>query len=192
MKQFVLTSITAACLATVVAAQAPSGGSQASGSTPAGTAAASSEKTSTVLTGCVYKESDVPGRAPNVAERAGVLEDYILADVKPSESASSASTATPGATGTTGSASAHAGKMYKLEKIADERLRAAVGKRVEVTGRIDAEAGDAAGSSGGAAATTPTDRAIGRDRVNLPEFEVVSMREVSGTCPATPSGAVQR
>ena len=38
--------------------------------------------------------------------------------------------------------------MYKLEKIADEQLRAAVGKRVEVTGRIDAEPGDAKTATG--------------------------------------------
>ena len=82
--------------------------------------------------------------------------------------------------------------MYKLEKIADEQLRAAVGKRVEVTGRIDAEAGDAAGSAGSAPVTTPTDKAIGHDRVNLPEFEVASMREVAGSCPSTPTSAGQR
>jgi len=189
MKQFVLTSITAACLGTALAAQAPAGGSQTPGSTPPSAAATSSTKTSAVLTGCVYQEKDVPGRAPNVAERAGVGEDYILAEVKPAESASG-SAATSGTTGTSGTTAARAGTMYKLEKIADERLKAAVGKRVEVTGRIDAEANDAAGSSGGA--TTKTDRAIGHDRVNLPEFEVTSMREVSGSCPATPSGAVQR
>jgi hypothetical protein len=138
----------------------------------------------------VYKEKDVPGRAPNVAERAGVSEDYILAEVKTAESASG-SAATSGPTGTSGTTAAHAGTMYKLEKIADEQLKAAVGKRVEVTGRIDAEANDAAGSSGGAPATTKTDRAIGHDRVNLPEFEVTSMRQVSGSCPAIPSGAAQ-
>jgi hypothetical protein len=37
-------------------------------------------KPATTITGCVYNEKDVPGRAPNVAERAGVLEDYILAE----------------------------------------------------------------------------------------------------------------
>jgi len=190
MKQFVLTSITAACLGTALAAQAPAGGSQTPGSTPPSAATTSSTKTSAVLTGCVYQEKDVPGRAPNVAEQAGVAEDYILAEVKPAESASG-STGTSDTTGTSGTTAAHAGTMYKLEKIADERLKAAVGKRVEVTGRIDAEANDATGSAGGAATTTKTDRAIGHDRINLPEFEVTSMREVSGSCPAKPSGAAQ-
>src|SRR6188474_3866892 len=135
---------------------------------------------STVLTGCVYKEKDVPGRAPNVAERAGVLEDYILADVRPA----SASGGTAGATGTSGTTAQ--APMYKLELIADEKLQAVVGKRVEVTGRIDAEAGDAKAQPATPPATSPTDKAIGRDKIDLPEFEVTNLKEVAGTCPATP------
>jgi hypothetical protein len=128
----------------------------------------------TTLTGCVYKEADVPGRAPNVAERAGVMEDYILA-VAPGASS-------PGTAGAVGTSGAAAGAMYKLELIADEKLRAVVGKRVEVTGRVDSEAGDKTA----ARPASEADKAIGRDRVDLPEFEVVSMREVAGTCPPKP------
>jgi len=188
MKKLILTSVVAACIGTAAAAQTP---------TPSQAPATGSQKpeaaagATTVLTGCVYREKDVPGRAPNVAEKAGVLEDYILAEVKPSAAAGTgSSTATTGAIGTSGTMPSVA--MYKLEKIADEQLRAAVGKRVEVTGRIDAEAGDAAGSAGSAPVTTPTDKAIGHDRVNLPEFEVASMREVAGSCPSTPTSAGQR
>jgi hypothetical protein len=77
--------------------------------------------------------------------------------------------------------------MYKLELIADEKLQAVVGKRVEVTGKIDAEAGDMAKP-----ATPPpasgTDKALGRDKIDIPEFEVSSMKEVPGSCPASPAG----
>ena len=90
-----------------------------------------SVRPTTTLTGCLYREDQVPGRKPNVVERAGILEDYILAGVtvagepreQPTGTAGSASTAVP-STGT----------MYKIEKIADEKLKALVGKRVEVTG----------------------------------------------------------
>ena len=136
------------------------------------------------LTGCVYREKDVPGRSPNIAERAGVMEDYILAEVSSAAPSAPATPAEPGAVGTSGTATA---KMYKLELIADEKLQAVVGKRIEVTGRIDAEAGDATSPAAAPQPTTPTDRAIGRDRVNLPEFEVASMREVSGSCPDKPT-----
>jgi hypothetical protein len=140
----------------------------------------------TTLSGCVYREQDVPGRAPNVAERAGVLEDYILAEVSSStSSASSAAGATPGAVGTSGTSKSSA--MYKLELAPDEKLKAMVGKRVEVVGRIDAEAGDRKPAAGAPPPTSATDRALGRDQIDLPEFEVTSIKEVPGTCPAMPS-----
>jgi hypothetical protein len=185
VKRLILTAVVAASFGTATAAQTPSGSGSAA--TPS-TQASSADKGTTTLTGCVYREKDVPGRAPNVAEKSGVLEDYILADVKPSASASAGSTTgTSGTTGTAGTATGKSGAMYKLEKIADEQLRAAVGKRVEVTGRIDAEATDAKTATG--ASTTPTESAVGRDAVNLPEFEVSSLKQISGSCPATPSGA---
>ena len=137
---------------------------------------------STTLTGCVYREQDVPGRAPNVAERAGILEDYILA-VTPNPQPG---TPSPGATGTSGTAQTKTG-MYKLEFVDDDRLRALVGKRVEVSGRVDAESGDATGRVGATPPATTTDKVIGRDRIDLPEFEATSIREVTGTCPAKPS-----
>lgn len=76
--------------------------------------------------------------------------------------------------------------MYKLELISDDKLQAVVGKRVEVTGRIDAEAGDAKSQPATPPAASPTDKAIGRDKIDLPEFEVTNLKEVAGTCPATP------
>jgi hypothetical protein len=196
LKKYVIAfSVAALCSSGIAAAQAQSGQTQSPERPPqdapapqtqgttdsrAGSDQPAAQAASRTVTGCVYREADVPGRAPNVAERAGVMEDYILAVSGGSADASGAGT--PGAVGTSGAA---AGQMYKLELIADDKLRAVVGKRVEVTGRVDAEAGDARAS--GTPATSDTDRAIGRDRVNLPEFEVTSIREVEGTCPAKPS-----
>ena len=139
--------------------------------------ATSESAASTTLTGCVYKEKDVPGRSPNVAERAGVMEDYILAEVRPASPSGE-----PAAVGTSGTTA----PMYKLEQISDDKLQAVVGKRVEVTGRIDAEAGDAKTTPATPPTTSPTDKAIGRDKIDLPEFEVTNLKEVAGTCPATP------
>jgi hypothetical protein len=140
------------------------------------------DQPSTTLVGCVYREDDVAGRSPNIAEQAGVMEDYILADAQPASSSSSS-----GATGTSGSATSSAGadaKMYKLEKISDDRLSSLVGKRVEVTGRADAEAGDQATGTTGAPAE---DKNVSPDRIELPEFEVETIREVAGTCPPKPA-----
>jgi hypothetical protein len=144
------------------------------------TPAATTLQPATTLVGCLYREDQVPGRKPNVAERAGVLEDYILADAS-MPSTQSKPGATPEATGTTGTAPA-SGNMYKVEGPPDERLKALVGKKVEVTGRIDPEGGP--GATPGA---PRPDRGLGPDQINLPEFEASSVREISGTCPATPA-----
>jgi hypothetical protein len=77
--------------------------------------------------------------------------------------------------------------MYKLEIASDEELRSHVGKRVQVTGRVDAERSDTSAPSG--AGTPQGDESLGRDRIELPEFEVSSIREVSGSCPSKPEEA---
>jgi hypothetical protein len=117
------------------------------------------------LAGCLYREDQVPGRKPNVAEQAGVLEDYIIA----------------GASNTSTKKAPASGNMYKVEGPSDEQLKALVGKRVEVTGRIDPEG---IGKTPGAPSP---DRGPGPDTVNLPEFEASAIREASGTCPSTPA-----
>jgi hypothetical protein len=136
----------------------------------------SQTEAATTLTGCVYKEADVPGRTPNVAERAGAMEDYILV------TATASAAGTAGATGTSGTAATAAGKAYKLEHTADEKLSAVVGKRVEVTGRVDKGGSAAAGTTGAKPDTNP----MSPDQIELPEFEVTTIKEVEGTCPTTP------
>jgi hypothetical protein len=122
------------------------------------------------------------------------MEDYILvlsrdAASTPATGSTATGTGTAGtattpqtATGTSGAASMH--KAFKLENIADERLSAMVGKMVEVTGRVDAD-NDTAKNRQTAGGTTP-DRSMGPDQIELPEFEVTNIKEVEGTCPATP------
>jgi hypothetical protein len=75
--------------------------------------------------------------------------------------------------------------MFKLEHAADDQLSAVVGKRVRVTGKVDAEAGDKAAS--GAVGTSGTDKSAGPDRIELPEFEVTSIEAIEGSCPAKPA-----
>ena len=147
---------------------------------PAQAQAQDAAKPATTITGCVYNEKDVPGRSPNVAEKAGVLEDYILAEV----SASASPTGTSGVAGATGSAPR---AMYKLEFVDDDKLKTMVGRRVEVTGRIDRESTDSARPTASTPPTSSMDKAVGKDQVNLAEFEVTSIKEVAGTCPAKPT-----
>lgn len=200
-KKYVLTGAFAAvCGSVALGAQNPPTTAQQ----PTEPRATSQQEMTMKYTGCVYREQDVPGRSPNVAERAGVMEDYILADARPATGSTAGATGTSGTTppsttpptttpptttpptGTTPSAaSASAGekKMFKLEHADDEKLRAMVGKRVEVTGRVDKD-DDTTGTTG----TKPSpDRSMGPDQVELDEFEVTSIREVAGTCPDKPA-----
>ena len=179
LNKCLLTALAAMCSGSLLAAQAPA--------PPSSQVQASKQTTVTTVVGCVYKENDIPGRAPNPVERAGISEDYILAEV--SGEAGSSGARAPGTTGTTGAGGAAAtgtsgvGRMYKLEFVDDDQLKTLVGKRVQVSGKIDAEAGDSKAAPGGATTST-TDQVIGRDQINLSEFEVASIKEVTGACPA--------
>jgi hypothetical protein len=142
------------------------------------------QEANTTLTGCVYKEADIPGRTPNVAERAGVMEDYILVTSTASATGTTGATGTSGTAGAAGTAGAMAaGKAFKLEHAADEKLSSLVGKRVEVTGRVDKGASATAGTTGAKPDTNP----MSPDQIELPEFEVTQIKEVEGTCPTTPT-----
>jgi hypothetical protein len=175
-KSIGLSFAAAVCSGLVLSAQAPAPATQPQRPQPP--TVASTQQAATTIVGCVYEEKDVPGRSPNIAEKAGVLEDYILAEIRPS-----APTATPGAAATSGGS--QLGTMYKLEHADDSKLKAVVGKRVEVTGRIDREAGDSAAPPAAVPNPSQADKAIGRDKIDLAEFEVASIKEVPGACPAS-------
>jgi pyruvate-formate lyase-activating enzyme len=93
----------------------------------------------------LWREADVPGRKPNVAERAGVTEDYILTSakvVKGSAPRTSASAAKPGEApiGTSG-----AQAMFDVKGFDEEKLKDNVGRRVQIEGtfgNVDSAQGD--------------------------------------------------
>ena len=189
MKILWMSGAAAVMAISIAGVQAQSTGSQQPPTqTPPAQAQSATAAQTVTLRGCVYNEKDVPGRSPNVAERAGVLEDYILVASTPAAAGTAGTTGTAGTAGTaTAMAARH--KAFKLEHAADEQLKAMVGKMVEVTGKIDAEAGDSArasGAAGSAAASAARSAGAGPDKLELPEFEVTSIKEGAGTCPATP------
>lgn len=206
------------CSAVMVSAQTPTTGASPQVPKPGGTAttqpqtstpqASTTDRTShTTLVGCLVREQDVPGRSPNIAERAGVLEDYILIHTNAPGSVGTAGAASPGAVGTTGSATASAsananlGPLYKVEGISDDTLKTLVGKRVEVMGELDKDdaarmpeskaASGAAGSAPQTGAAATADRSADKDdrdkKDDWMEFKAASIREVSGSCPSPSS-----
>jgi len=174
VKRFALTGTFAALCAGVVMAQAPGQTpAQPTGQTPGiqepdRDRASADETGMTTVTGCVYREQDVPGLKPNIAERAGIGEDYILADIKPGGSSEASASSNP----------LSGLRMVKLEGVDDERLRSFVGQRVEVSGTVS-DLEDARQSA------TPGATGSG-DAPDLANFEVSSIRQVSGDCPASP------
>lgn len=134
----------------------------------------------TTLAGCLYHEESIPGRSPNAAEKAGVGEDYILADAAPAREENRtpdrpiADAGAPAAAPTAGLAT---GRMYKVTKIDDKRMKDLVGKRVAITGTIKPDED-----------VRPGERSLNFE--NLPNIEGTSIREVAGaTCPAQPAAS---
>lgn len=74
------------------------------------------------IAGCLKQERDVPGRKPNVAERAGITEDYILTNVKMAQSSAVSGIGV--------------GSMYEIEGLAEAELQKHLNHQVEITGRI--------------------------------------------------------
>ena len=142
------------------------------GDTTQRTTGADADQTITVR-GCLKAEKDVPGRRPNVAERAGVTEEYILTSV----------TMAPGST-TSGIGLA---AMYEIEGIAEAELQKHLNHQVEVTGRLTT--GNAMGNRGTAPQTNPgAERREGTPQsttnADLPELHATSLKMVAASCPA--------
>lgn len=154
-------------LAVSVGAQTPP---QTPPQTPATPPAAAAQPAATVtVEGCLVREADVPGRKPNVAERAGVLEDYILTSVKMVKgTAPKQAAAQPKAgeapTGTSGMQPV----MYEVKGIDDEKLKSLVGRRVQIEGTFE----DLSETTKPA---TPE---------HLADIKGTVIRQVSGECPA--------
>ena len=138
-------------------------------------AQAASAGQSVTLEGCLVQEKDIPGRAPNVAEKAGVMEDYILTSAKFLKGVPHAPGATGAAaeqpTGTSGMGAAKA--MFEVRGIEDTQLKSFIGQRVEIEGRVN-----------------PADfaerKTSGEKAGDLPELHGVVIRKATSTepCPA--------
>lgn len=85
--------------------------------------------------GCVTREADVPGRQPNIAERAGIGEDYILTNIRMVGGSLpfGAVEATPGSPAPDGSRTT----MFEIESFDADELRKHVGFRVQIDGRFE-------------------------------------------------------
>lgn len=150
------TSLATMALAISTAAQAPATPQNPKPASPAASPAA------VTIEGCLVREQDVPGRQPNIVERQGVMEDYILMSTKMVKGADQP-------TGTSGTAGPS--RMYQVKGIDDEKLKPLVGKRVQIEGTLK-DLDEPATPKPGAE--------------DLADIQGASVRQVSGDCPAKP------
>jgi hypothetical protein len=117
--------------------------------------------------GCLMNEAEVPGRKPNVAERAGLAEDYILTHIKSVKGTlpAGAAEAKPGAPGYTRAT------MLEVTGIDDEQLKKLVGRRAQIEGTFQ----NVDRLKAPPEAKTPTD--------DLAEIRGTKIRQVAGECP---------
>jgi hypothetical protein len=115
-------------------------------------------------TGCLKQEKDVPGAQPNVAERAGVGEDFILTQAKLTK-------------GSAGAAPGRTGAMYKISGLDDEKLRSHSNQQVEVQGRLN----DRTAITGTQKPTTP---GPGTAPDEVQEIRATSIKMLAATCSA--------
>jgi hypothetical protein len=137
----------------------------------------------TTLVGCVAREADyrkaqAAGKGGAAGTGVGGGNEFILTNAARSMAgATPADPAAPrpdaGAVGTAGAS----GDAYELTGPAEGKLEQYVGRRVEIVGKVKSGA-DAA------AAGRPAGGAIAGQELNLKEFEVVSVKEATGTCPS--------
>jgi hypothetical protein len=157
--------VLAFALTTALAAQNPPPTQPPTQPPPPSQQQAAAPAQSITLEGCLVKEKDVPGRTPNPAEKAGVMEDYILTNAKV-KSPGAAPPAAEQPTGTSGAS----GSMFEVRGLDSQRLQEFAGQRVEIVGKIDpkdlserARAGSPAG--------------------DLPEIQATTIKKAEGTCP---------
>ncbi len=163
-----------ACSGMVIAAQAPPPAQQPAPQTPS---AQTVRQSNTTIVGCVYQEKMFPG-GHRTSPRRPVFS-------RTTSSRKSGHRRPPPHRVRPARQEPHSWERCKLEHADDSKLKAVVGKRVEVTGRIDREAGDSTARPAETPAPSQADKAIGKDKVDLAEFEIVSMKEVPGACPAS-------
>jgi hypothetical protein len=161
-KHFSLATLTASlavALSVAAQAQTPAPATQTPAAAPAGTV---------TVEGCLVREADVPGRKPNVAERVGVTEDYILTGTKMVKgSAPGAAAARPEdrPVGTAGAPAA----MYEVEGVDEDKLKPNLGRRVQIDGTFE---------NVNRTPTGPADELV--------QIRATMIRPVPGECPPKP------
>jgi hypothetical protein len=134
------------------------------------------------ITGCIQREADFrkardAGRGGVAGTGVGAGNEFVLINASMAPST--------GATGTAGTTGSTATAAYELTGANEGQAGQHVGKRVEIAGKLKAAETAAGQPTGGPTAGRPPEGidVVGRDLM-LRELEVVTVKDVPGTCPA--------
>jgi len=123
----------------------------------------SSNGTPATVEGCLHREADVPGRKPNIAERAGLGEDYVLTESRIVKGSSPS-----------GAPEGGHSAIYDVQGFSAGQLKSNVNRRVQIDGTFAHEERAQKG---------PEINGTGNDLV---ELKGASIRTVSGECATGP------
>jgi hypothetical protein len=154
--------LTAALTTGALAAQAPT--PRPTADAPGDRPAATTAMPAVTVEGCVATENEIPGRKANVAERAGISEDYILTSAKMIKGQAPAAATTDQSGGVVSNALR---PMYEIGGLSKDQLKSHVGHRV----RIDGSFGNVSRAAPGAPLND-----------DLVELTGTSIRMVPGAC----------
>jgi hypothetical protein len=132
------------------------------------TPAAQAPAAAVTVEGCLVREQDVAGRTPNPAERAGVMEDYILTNTKIVKGTAPAGSAAEPKAGDTPTGTSGSSTMYDVKGLEGSELKPLVGQRVQIDGSF-------------ADLTKSPSAKPGQD---LADLKGTAIRKVAGDCPA--------
>ena len=138
------------------------------------------------IVGCVQLEADYRkannlGKGGAAGTGAGAGDEFILVNASIQQAGAPAAPA--GTTGTSGGTAE--GTAFELSGDKEDDVKAFVGKRVEIMGKLKAAHKGPMGATGGATAGKPPEGVdVASADLKLREVDVMSVKETTGTCPA--------
>lgn len=168
----ILAGVFAASLAAQVPAQQPPPQTPPTPQTqPA--MAAQAPASAVTLEGCLKKEADVPGRTPNVAEKAGMMEDFILTGAKVIKGSIPSAGGAPGAKPGDPVGTAGIQPMFEVKGLDSDVLKKHANQRVQIDGTVEKKDVRERQQTEAEKGATPKD---------LPAISGTAIRVVSGSC----------
>jgi hypothetical protein len=159
---------------------------------------ASGDQSPIKLEGCLVRQQDIPGQPPADADKAGRMNDYILISSasQPTAVGTSGSN-TPAAVGSEAKPTMNLGAMYKVKGTSEMQLQQLAGKRVSVSGQIEAAVNQkaatastpAVGTGSQTQSGTDANNGFGDEKTAYRTIAASSINEVSGSCAALPKSS---